>query len=123
MPAENEFKTVALQIVKFINDPSRLAREEKRTRFIVCGTSGAGKSRSIEEANELLPISEQIAESQELLHVRDPAQANAMVRDPDLEYEESLHIAFNVFNRQIAEALEAKGVKVFWLDKGTTARI
>ena len=38
--------------------------------------------------------------------------------DEELAYEDSLHIGFNVFSADMAKSLEAKGLKVFWLNDG-----
>lgn len=119
-----KFEEIGPQIVDFVNDPlqkmTRLISPSRGTRFVVCGTSGSGKSRTICLANSLLPPSEQIAESQELLRETDPEKAVEILNDAGLEYEASLHIAFNIVNSYLAEALEVKGIKVFWLDSGST---
>ena len=118
------FEVISPQIVDFLNDPimkiTRLIHPSAPgARFVVCGTSGSGKTRAICLANSHLPEYEQIAESQDLLSGRDPLKALAVVNDPDLAYEASLHIAFNVIYRNLAKVLELNGVKVFWLDRGS----
>lgn len=120
----NPFEVIGPQIVDFLNDPimkaTRLIHPSAPgARFVVCGTSGSGKTRAICVANSHLPEHEQIAESQDLLSERDPLKALAVVNDPDLAYEASLHIAFNVIYRNLAKELELNGVKVFWLDRGS----
>jgi hypothetical protein len=111
------------QIVEFVNHPEkralRLISPGNGSRFIVCGTSGSGKTRAISLANGLLPTNERIAESQEFLREKDPSRAIQIVNDTELAYEASMHIGFNVINGYLAKALEAKGVKVFWLDSGS----
>jgi hypothetical protein len=119
------FEVIGPRIVAFLNDPLmktvRLIDPSARgARFVVCGTSGSGKTRAICLANSHLPEHEQIAESQDLLSERDPLKALGVVNDPDLEYEASLHIAFNVIYQNLAKELEFNGVKVFWLDGGST---
>lgn len=102
------------QIADFVNESvektKRLILPMRGTRFVICGTSGSGKSQSISVANSLLPPSERIAESQEILRERDPAKAIEILNDPELEYQASLHIAFNVVNSYLAKALEVQGV-------------
>lgn len=118
------YEAIGSQIAEFLNTPiektKRLISPASGTRFVVCGTSGSGKTRAIYAANSRLPLSEQIAESQDILRVRDPAEAERILNDPELEYEDSLHIAFNVVSSYLAKALEEEGVKVFWLDGGST---
>lgn len=118
-----KFEKTGLQIVDFVNHP-----EQKRkrltcaggTRFIVCGTSGSGKTRAIKVANNLLPLNDQIAESQELLGEKNVLKALKIINDSELKYEHSQHIGFNVINSFLAKDLEAQGVKVFWLDNGSS---
>lgn len=119
------FEVIGPQIVDFLNDPilktiRLIAPSTPGARFVVCGTSGSGKTRAICLANSHLPDYEQIAESQDLLSERDSLKALGVVNDPDLEYEASLHIAFNVIYRNLAKELELNGVKVFWLDRGSS---
>ncbi len=120
-----KFEEMGPQIADFLSDPReeiiRLISPMRGTRFVICGTSGSGKTQSISVANRLLSSSERIAESQELLWERDAAKAIEILNDPELEYEASLHIAFNVVNSYLAKALELEGVRVFWLDGGSTA--
>lgn len=117
-----KFEEVAVAIVDFLK-PNRALRlispSSLGARFVLCGTSGSGKSRAISSANSKLPSSEQIAESQDILRERDPLKALEVVNDAELAYEVSQHIAFNVVSRPLADALELKGVKVFWLDRGS----
>jgi hypothetical protein len=118
-----KFEEVAVAIVDFLK-PNRSLRlltpSSPGTRFVLCGTSGSGKTRAISAANSKLPSSERIAESQDLLRERDPLKALDVVNDAELAYEASQHIAFNVVSRPLADALELKGVKVFWLDPGSS---
>ena len=92
-------------------------------RFVVCGTSGSGKTRAIDIANELLEDCEQIAESGELLLQSCPFEAAAILERPDLAYEGYKHIGFNVFRSGLATSLEQSGVKVFWLDRGISPNV
>lgn len=118
-----KFQTVGHQIVNFVNEPRQKVMRliyPHGTRFVVCGTSGSGKSRAIDFANSLLLESEQIAPSQDLLWQDDLLRAKAIVEDSELRYEGCLHIAFNVVSSYFAKGLEAKGVKVFWLDGGSS---
>lgn len=118
-----KFKEVGPQIVDYVIDPvqkvKQLISPWRGTRFVVCGTSGSGKSRAICLANSLLSSSEQVAESQDILREKDTKKAVEILTDPELEYEDSLHIAFNVVNSYLAKALEVEGFKVFWLDSGS----
>jgi hypothetical protein len=120
----NQFEVISQQIVEYINDPiqraTRLISPCSGTRFVVCGTSGSGKTRAIDLANELLPADAQIAESRELVSVSAPSKAQQVLENPALAYEESLHIGFAVYSRTLAEALQSEGIKVFWLDGGNT---
>jgi ABC-type lipoprotein export system ATPase subunit len=118
----DRFEVIGTQIAAFINDPLqkavRLIVPSQGTRFVVCGTSGSGKTRAIERANELLPPGEQIAESREILGAANVSQAIKTLEDNELAYEASLHIAFAVYNERLGKELEGAGVKVFWLDSG-----
>jgi len=117
-----KFEEVGIQIHQFLNAPTEKTWRLigiKGSRFVVCGTSGSGKTRAIERANSLLPPDEQIAESQELLLERDVAKAISIVEDETLQYEDSEHIGFNVIRSSMARDLEAHGIKVFWLDEGS----
>jgi septin family protein len=120
----DRFEEVGQEIVDFVNAPrqkmERLIAPWRGTRFVVCGTSGSGKTRAIDFANSLLPESEQIAESREIVRKDDPKKAVEILNDAELEYEASLHIAFTVYYTRSAKALELEGVKVFWLDRGSS---
>ena len=118
-----KFEEVGQQIADFVNGPTqRMTRliYPHGTRFVVCGTSGSGKSRAIDFANGILPASEQIAESRDIVREKDPLRAIDAMENPELKYEASMHIAFNVVSSYLAKALEEKGVKVFWLDSGSS---
>lgn len=119
-----KFEEMGPQIADFVNEPlektKRVIDPMLGTRFVICGTSGSGKSQSISVANSLLPPSEQITESHDLLWEKDSAKTIEILNDTELEYQASLHIAFNVVNSYLAKALEVQGVKVFWLDSGGT---
>lgn len=119
-----KFEQIAAQILDFVGDPvqktKRLISQHGGTRFVVCGTSGSGKSRAVFLANSSLPPAEKIAESHELLRERNATKAIEILEDTELEYEASAHIAFNVVNSYLAKALEVRGFKVFWLDNGCT---
>lgn len=117
------FLEVSQEIVDFVNHPEQKTLRlinAGGTRFVVCGTSGSGKSRAIEHANSFLPVGEQIAESQELLREKDPLNALIIVNDAELKYEASEHIGFNIIGSALAKNLEIQGVKVFWLDNGSS---
>lgn len=118
-----KFVEIGQQIVDFLNHPKQQTLRlisAGGTRFIVCGTSGSGKTRAIAEANSLLPFNEQIAESQELLREKDLANALTIINDTELRYEASAHIGFNIIGSALAKKLELQGVKVFWLDYGSS---
>ncbi len=123
MTKMNQFEVIGQQIADYINDPeqkvTRLISPWRGTRFVVCGTSGSGKTRAIDIANELLPADAQVAESRELVPESDPLKAQKILDDPALEYEASLHIGFTVYNSNLAKALQSQGNKVFWLDAGS----
>ena len=117
----NKYEVVGQQIVDFLNDPIQKTTRllsPVGTRFIVCGTSGSGKTLAIEFANNLLPTDEQIGESQDLALVRCPDRAMEIVADEELAYENSFHIGFNVLSAAMAKSLAARGLKVFWLNDG-----
>lgn len=88
----NKYEVVGQQIVDFLNDPIQKTTRllsPVGTRFIVCGTSGSGKTLAIEFANNLLPTDEQIGESQDLALVRCPDRAMEIFADEELAYENS----------------------------------
>ena len=120
--------SIARDINAFVDSPlekvKRLISPARGTRFVVCGTSGSGKTRAIELANETRPVVEQIAESRGLCTGRDidPERAVEAVDDVDLAYEDALHVAFDVYYQDVAKALEDRGVKVFWVDRGIAGR-
>jgi len=119
-----KFEKIGLQIVDFVNQPEQRLNKficNGGARFIVCGTSGSGKTRAIEVANSSLPLNEQIAESQELLQEKNVLNALKSINDSELEYECSKHIGFNVVSSFLAKDLESQGVKVFWLDNGSSS--
>ena len=119
----NKYEVIGQQIVDFLNDPVQKATRllsTVGTRFIVCGTSGSGKTLAIEYANNLLPAGEQIAESQDLVRERCPDRAMEIFTDEELAYEDSRHIGFNVLSAAVARALEEKGLKVFRVDAGVS---
>ena len=118
---------IARDINAFVDSPSekvkRLISQGRGTRFVVCGTSGSGKTRAIELANEMRPADEQIAESRSLCSFDiDPEQAIEVVDDVDLAYRDAFHVAFAVYYQDVAKALEERGVKVFWVDRGVVSR-
>jgi energy-coupling factor transporter ATP-binding protein EcfA2 len=119
-----KFEVVGTEIAAYLDEPlqklTRLISPWRGSRFVVCGTSGSGKSRAIKHANRLLPADKQIAESREIVGKTDAARAKEIMQDKDLEYEASEHIAFAVYSRDLGTALELAGVKVFWLDGGIT---
>ncbi|MFK4705907.1 energy-coupling factor transporter ATP-binding protein EcfA2 [Roseateles asaccharophilus] len=111
---------VAAQIVALVNSAEERTKRlispvGSGSRFLVYGPSGSGKTWAIDLANKSLPPDQQIAESGELMMVTDPAAALAIVEDPDLAYEHSLHIAFTIWSRERAQRFEAAGLKVVWL--------
>ncbi len=118
----DKFEEVGRQIVAFLDSPGerakRLLLPGEGSRFVLCGTSGSGKTSAISFANELLPATEQIAESQELARERCPDRAMVIFNDEELAYEDSRHIGLNVLGASIAMAMEGKGIKVFWVDAG-----
>ena len=117
----NKYEVVGQQIVDFLNDPIQKTTRllsPVGTRFIVCGTSGSGKTLAIEFANNLLPTDEQIGESQNLALVRCPDRAMEIFADEELAFENSFHIGFNVLSAAMAKSLAARGLKVFWLNDG-----
>lgn len=121
----HRFEVIGTEMAAHINDPEqrawRLICPSRSTRFVVCGTSGSGKTRAIEYANSLLPSDHQIAESREIAREADPVRAKDILEDESLAYEASAHIAFAVYSGQFGKALEREGVKVFWLDDGNTS--
>lgn len=116
--------SIARDINAFVDSPSeknsRLINPDHVTRFVLCGTSGSGKSFAIESANETRPADEQIAESRGLVTGRDIDldRAVAVINDVELAYEDTLHVAFDVYYQDVAKALEDRGIKVFWVDRG-----
>lgn len=114
------FNEIGQQIFDFVNSPMEKVRRGllgvDGTRFIVYGRSGSGKTSAIDVANSLLPLHEQIAESQELLWERDVLKAIESFDDQNLRYECSKHIGFSVIAQDLAKDMEARGVKVFWLE-------
>lgn len=118
------FEEVGRQIAAFLNSPEertkRLLDPEAGSRFVLCGTSGCGKSAAITFANTLRPANEQIVESHELVRERQPDRAIEIFNDAELAYEDSRHIGFNVLSAAVARALEEKGLKVFRVDAGVS---
>lgn len=121
-----QFKRIGGEIATFVDEPlqqtERMLVPWRGTRFVVCGTSGSGKTRALSYANQLLPENAQIAESLDILRVHDTSSAIEIIRDPGLAYERSLHIAFTVCDKGMGKDLESHGIKVFWLDRGTNWR-
>lgn len=121
MMQRDQFRRVGREIAAFVNEPPQQAERMlvpwRGTRFVVCGTSGSGKTRALSYANQLLPGDAQIAESLEILQVRDALLALEIIRDSGLEYERSLHIAFTICHKGMGRDLESHGIKVFWLDR------
>jgi len=116
--------SIARGINAFVDSPLEKAKSlinpARGTHLVVCGTSGSGKTRAIELANETRSADEQIAESRGLCTGRDidPKRAVEVVSDVNLAYEHALHVAFDVYYQDVAKALEDRDVKVFWLDRG-----
>ena len=120
-----KFREIGVEIFEFVfTSHEALTRGQEGRRFIVCGSSGSGKTRAISFANDLLGEDHQVAESQDLrsMKKREKAKALDIIYDPDLAYEASRHIGFNVFSGDLASALEEQGVKVFWLDSGLPSK-
>ena len=89
----NKYEVIGQQIVDFLNDPVQKATRllsTVGTRFIVCGTSGSGKTLAIEYANNLLPAGEQIAESQDLVRERCPDRAMEIFTDEGIQEADTL---------------------------------
>ena len=120
-----KFREIGVEIFEFVfAGHEALIRRGEGRRFIVCGSSGSGKTRAITFANYLLDEDQQVAESQDLRSMKEPEKAKALniMYDPDLAYEASRHIGFNLFSRELASALEEQGVQVFWLDSGVPSK-
>ena len=119
-----QFKRVGGEIAAFVDEPLQQVEQMlvpwRGARFVVCGTSGSGKTRAINYANQLLSENAQIAESLDILQVHDTSSAIEIIRDPGLVYERSLHIAFAACHSDIGKDLESHGIKVFWLDLGSS---
>jgi hypothetical protein len=115
---------VGREIVEFLRANrtwTLIAPDTPGERFVVCGTSGSGKTRAVELANHDLPPEHQIAESNDMLLEKSPQVALGILKDLTLAYEGCRHVGFNVVSNAIATGLESQGVKVFWLDSGSTA--
>ena len=114
------FERVSIEILSYIKDKKTrmlnlIMSTPGETRFILCGSSGSGKTRAVEETNKKLPEDQQIAESHKMLHVQDPSEALKIFNDNSFYYRNSPHIGFNVFRKELAKELEVQNIKVFWL--------
>lgn len=119
------FERVAGEMLSYIDDKTRKMmhlllknpNSGDEAKFILCGISGCGKTRAVEEANKKLPADQQIAESHDMLSIKEPSQALVIFNDRNLRYVDSSHIGFDVVQKDLAKKLEADGIKVFWFDK------
>ncbi len=115
------FERVSGEMLSYIKDKKTrminlLMSRPGETRFILCGSSGSGKTRAVEEANKKLPEDKQIAESHKMLMVKDPSKAFEIFCDHSFYYSNSPHIGFNVVWKDVAKKLEEDHqIKVFWL--------
>jgi uridine kinase len=114
------FQVIAKEILDYINDEKTKQTEiydPTKIRFIIFGESGSGKTRAVNLANESLTIPNKVAESQDLLYLdqKDLSKALNVISDPDLAYVNSRYIGFNVADKDLADLLEAKEIKVFRL--------
>jgi hypothetical protein len=113
------FERVADEIITYINSNECLLREAitmQGTRFILCGTSGSGKTRAIELANKQLPSSRQIAESHDMLFCRSVSDIEEIFDDRDIKYHGARHIGFSVVKRELAVEIHDERIRVFWLN-------
>jgi ABC-type glutathione transport system ATPase component len=116
--AMKNFERVANEILAYLNDGKTEATElliQTGARFILCGSSGSGKTLAVNLANEQLPKGKKIAESFDMLFVKDLVKAKSIIDDRDLAYQDSKYIGFNVVQKDFARKLELNGEKVFWL--------
>jgi len=114
------FEKVANEILAYINDKKTQTAEllsPISIRFILCGSSGSGKTSAVNLANKDLSEAHEIAESSDILYVKDLSKALDIINDRDLKYQDSKYIGFNVIDKDLAKQLELAGRKVFWFDK------
>lgn len=113
-----KFERVAGEILAYLNSNECRMLEiitMHGARFILCGTSGSGKTRAVEFANRQLSQSQQIAESNDLLFCKSASDADKIVLDRSLEYQGARHIGFNVVNKELATSMQSEIFRVFWL--------
>lgn len=85
------YKRVADEMLTYIKDEKvrityLLLGTPGETRFILCGSSGSGKTRAVTEANKKLPENGQIAESHKMLMVKNPSEALKIFNDNSFYY-------------------------------------
>ena len=118
-----KYKKLSNEILDYLHQPELLPRYKSlgikksdfKTRFVICGNSGEGKTRSIIDANTILPREFKITECQYINSVKNILDALYIIKDESVQYHNSFSIAFNLVNKEIASGLENEGVKVFWI--------
>lgn len=112
---------MADEILEFLSKELEEEGKDLELRFVIYGESGSGKTRIVKLINKKLAESGtvesvgEIAECIDLIHKDNLCKAWGILKDEELRYANSRHIAFSVLSKDLASSLEANGIKVFRL--------
>ncbi|EPF9375889.1 helix-turn-helix domain-containing protein [Vibrio parahaemolyticus] len=112
---------MADEILEYLSKELEGEGKDLHLRFVIYGESGSGKTRIVNLINEKLAESGtvesvgEIAECIDLIHKDNLCKALGILKNEELRYANSRHIAFSVLSKDLASSLEANGIKVFRL--------
>jgi len=104
---------MAKEVLEYIDEQKNSHGDDVELRFVLCGVSGCGKTRTVSLVNEKLPEGAELAECLELIYRDKFCKAWGIVNDKELKYSDSKHIAFSVLSEELASSLESNGIRVF----------
>lgn len=108
---KGKYKVPADKIIDLVNSSEYKALQliTGRSFFVICGVSGSGKTTSIDMANEKLPSTELVAESHDLLFLKNinknVDELKIIMEGNKYHYEGCRHIAYSIVKRELGEEL------------------
>ena len=116
LEALHPVNSMANDVLEYIEEQKNLHGDDVELRFVFCGMSGCGKTRTVSIVNKKLTKGAELAECNDLIHPNKFCKAWEIVIDKNLAYQNSKHIVFNVMNEDLASSLEFNGIRVFRFD-------
>lgn len=103
---DKKHKETARKILALLKSPIfKTASLIFKPSFVICGTSGCGKTTAIKLANRQLPEDEQIAESSDILFCLDARSAEQIISQDDSRYLGTRYIAYSTVRKTVGQDL------------------